>query len=129
MSKHININEMLQQNLPWTNDDTMELYHTLSLIKEDSNAHGSKKGIGRMQIQSQGKALAYLIDGETWKEIPLINIYGAIFRELINKFEKEFNIVPTPEDFISFAAQKTGEDPKKVADALKPTIKDQINMR
>ena len=115
----INVNKMLGDLLPWTDDDTIALYESITTAPDT----------GDMRIINQAKALNIISGGEDWKLIPLIKLYGKTFRDLINRFKEKHGIIPSPDDFIAHAARVMGEDPIEVAKLMKPTLEDQIYMR
>lgn len=75
------------------------------------------------QMFVQAKALKML--GVTNSEVinKLIEIYGAVFRNIINEFECKLHRLPTADDLIWIAGVHTGKDPRVVAKELMNELK------
>jgi len=76
------------------------------------------EGRSANQMFIQGKALKMLGTENSDVLLKLIDVYGEVFRKIIDDFEDRLGRLPTPDDLIWLAGVHTGKDPRKVAQKI-----------
>ena len=69
----------------------------------------------KKENQIQAAAIQLLCPkGEVWKELKIINLFGSIWRDIINEYEQEYGKLPGPKDLIFITGIKLDKDPNEL---------------